>query len=117
MLCVSAAFAVLIAIIIIIARGCSGRRTDVLCGRWDLDGTTVYVFDGEGSGTLELPESSYAFQYVIKDGTVSIDFVDEKAHDSAYEFTVEDDVLTLIGKEEKETSAYTFKKQEDNGSH
>ena len=92
-------------------RNGSGGGTDPLCGKWDLDGTTVYMFDGKGGGALELPQSRYEFRYEIKDGTVSIDFTDDKVRDISYEFTVGSDELTLERKEKNDTIIHKFKKQ------
>lgn len=116
LLYLSAALIVLIIGIVLIVRGCSGGGTDPLCGRWDLDGTTVYVFDGKGGGALELPRSRYEFRYEIKDGTVSIDFADDKVRDVSYEFTVGSDELTLERKEKNDTIIHKFKKQTDDRS-
>ena len=107
---------VLIIGIVLIVRGCSGGGTDPLCGKWDLDGTTVYMFDGKGGGALELPQSRYEFRYEIKDGTVSIDFADDKVRDVSYEFTVASDELTLERKEKNDTVIHKFKKQIDDRS-
>ena len=54
--------AVLILIIVLIVKGCSGG-TDVLKGKWDLDGTTAYEFSGDGNGVLLLPNVTYDFTY------------------------------------------------------
>ena len=116
LLYLSAALIVLIIGIVLIIRGCSGGGTDPLCGRWDLDGTTVYVFDGKGGGALELPQSRYEFRYEIKDGTVRIDFADDKVRDVSYEFTASSDELTLERKEKNDTIIHKFKKQIDDRS-
>ena len=116
LLYLSAALIVLIIGIVLIVKGCSGGGTDALYGRWDLDGTTVYVFDGKGGGALELPQSRYEFRYEIKDGTVSIDFADEKVRDISYESTVGSDELTLERKEKNDTVIHKFKKQTDDRS-
>ncbi len=105
--------AILILCGILLMRGSLGKDRDLLCGRWDLDGTTVYVFDGNGKGTMELPESKYDFQYSIRDSTVNIDFVDEHAQDSSYDFTIQKNQLTLTGKEKQETITYIFKRQKE----
>ena len=116
LLFLSAALIVLIIGIVLIVRGCSGGRTAALYGKWDLDGTTVYMFDGKGGGALELPQNRYEFRYAIKDGTVSIDFADDKVRDISYEFTVGSDELTLERKEKNDTIIHKFKKQTDDRS-
>lgn len=137
----SAALTVLIAaavLIVLAVRGCSGGSTDALggestpdgtaahtfegtggkkdalCGKWDLDGTTVYAFDGMGSGLLELPENEYIFRYEIKDGTVNIDFAEDKVRDISYKFTVDSDELILERKEKNDTVVHKLKKQTGN---
>ena len=113
LLYLSAALIVLIIGIVLIVRGCSGGGTDPLCGKWDLDGTTVYVFDGKGSGALELPGAKYEFRYKIRENTVSLDFSDDKVRDISYEFTVDADKLTIERKEKNDTVIHELKKQPD----
>lgn len=90
--------AVLILIIVLIVKGCSGG-TDVLKGKWDLDGTTAYEFSGDGNGVLLLPNVTYDFTYEIKKDQISIDYENESVRDGTYTFRVEEDKLTLIGGE------------------
>ena len=80
---------VLVLSMIMVLRSC-GHRGDALMGTWDLDGTTVYQFDGNGEGAMILPGKSYAFRYSINEetGTVSIDFEDERATDYTYDYQV-----------------------------
>ena len=68
------------------------------------------MFDGKGGGALELPQSRYEFRYEIKDGTVSIDFADDKVRDISYEFTVGSDELILERKEKNDIIVHKFKK-------
>ena len=90
--------------------------SDELKGRWDLDGTTAYEFDGNGKGSMVLPLNKYPFQYTIdkKEKKISIDFEDEKASDYTYSYVVDADYLTLYGNIGKETSEYVFTKQKQN---
>ena len=80
------------------SQGCSGS-TDVLKGKWDLDGTTAYEFSGDGNGALLLPNVTYEFTYKIKKDQISIDYENESVRDGTYTFRVEEDKLTLIGGE------------------
>ena len=109
-------FSVFLTVLIAFAAvGCSAAdsdSTDPLCGKWDLDGTTVYVFDGNGSGALELPENKYEFRYEINGETVSIDFADDKIQDISYEFAVNSNELTLLRKEKTDTITYKLKMRE-----
>lgn len=107
--CVVIAAAVLLILLIILAfRGCAA--SDPLQGAWDMDGVTVYRFDGNGEGAMLLPTRTYVFHYSVdtKAKTVSIDFEDERASDYTYMFEVTDSKLILSGKEGKETFRYEF---------
>ena len=108
-----AILAVLILIIVLIVKGCSGG-TDVLKGKWDLDGTTAYEFSGDGNGALLLPNVTYEFTYEIKKDQVSIDYENESVRDGAYTFSVDKDKLTLIGGEGTVGGTYTLTRVEEN---
>ena len=98
----------LTAAVILIVRSCT-NAADVLRGTWDLDGITAYQFDGKGKGSLDLPDSSYAFTYEIKDGTLAIDFEDDAARDKTYTFTADKTKLTLT--DNNSADAKTFELQ------
>ena len=89
--------AVMILSIILIVKSCSG--SDVLKGTWNLDGVTVYQFDGNGHGSLNLPSNTYPFTYEIKDNELHIDFESDAARDADYTFSVKNGVLTMTGGE------------------
>ena len=110
---IGGSIAVIVLIVILLCKGCTGG--DVLKGTWDLDGTTVYQFDGKGEGAMILPSNTYTFKYTIneEEKTVSIDFDDEKATDYTYSYTVDKDSLTLYGSVGKESFEYVFTKQDD----
>ena len=66
------AIILLAVLIIVVAKSCSSggdvpNGTDVLSGTWDIDGITVYQFDGKGNGALKLPDNTYSFTYKTKD--------------------------------------------------
>ena len=90
--------AVMILSIILIVKSCSGSG-DALKGTWDLDGVTVYQFDGNGHGSLNLPSNTYPFTYEIKDNELHIDFESDAARDADYTFSVKNGVLTMTGGE------------------
>ncbi len=108
----AAVFAALILAVVLIVYFCT-NGTDVLKGIWDLDGVTVYQFDGKGAGSLNLPSSSYTFTYEIKDGTLAIDFESEAAQDKTYTFTVEKNKLTLKESEGADAKIFELTKRED----
>lgn len=99
---------------VIIIIGCS--KGDVLKGTWDLDGTTVYYFDGSGKGNMILPSNTYSFEYTITEGEklVSIDFEDKRVTDCIYTYKINKDKLILSGSEGEESFSYEFTKTEDN---
>lgn len=107
-----AILAVLVLIIVLIVKGCSGG-TDVLKGKWDLDSTTAYEFSGDGNGALLLPNATYEFTYEIKKDQISIDYENESVRDGTYTFTVEDNTLTLIGGEGTVGGTYTLTRVEE----
>lgn len=90
------ALAALIIGTVLLCKSCSSDKT--LAGTWDYDSITVYRFDHDGKGALELPNSSYVFTYKADGKTLSIDFEDESATDSIYTYTVSQDTLTLVNK-------------------
>ena len=90
---VSGLLAILIGIILGV-RSCSKPS---IIGRWDLDGTTVYRFEKDGKGALELMVGEYAFTYKIEDDTLKIDFIDDVAIDSSYTFEINRNILFLTG--------------------
>lgn len=102
---------VIIVAIILIVKGCSGA-TDALAGTWDLDSNTTYEFDGKGSGAMALPSISYDFTYKIDGNTLVIDYSNESVHDSTYEFTVDGDILTMVGGEGTVGGTYKLTRQE-----
>ena len=88
-------------------------RYDVLKGTWNLDGTTIYQFDGKGEGNMILPQNTYSFKYAVdkEKNMVSIDFEDEKATDFEYSYSVKKKKLTLYGSMGEENFEYVFIKQ------
>lgn len=107
------AVALILLIVLLIFKSCAGG--DVLKGTWDMDGTTMYQFEGDGEGSMILPYNTYSFQYTIdeKKQTVSIDFDDEKANDYTYNYKISEDKLILFGSEGKESFEFVFTKISD----
>lgn len=107
----AAVLIVIVVVIVLIVKGCFGR-TDALAGTWDFDGTMTYVFDGNGTGVMALPSISYDFTYTIDGNTLVIDYSNESVHDSTYEFTVDGDILTMVGGEGTVGGTYKLTRQE-----
>ena len=106
------ALGIVILIIVLIVKGCSGG-SGVLKGKWDLDGTTAYEFNGNGSGALILPNITYEFTYEVKKDQISIDYENDSVRDGTYTFKVEDTTLTLIGGEGTVGGTYTLTRVEE----
>lgn len=103
---------VMILSFVMIVRSCSSAG-DALKGTWDIDGVTVYQFDGKGNGALILPSNTYPFIYGIKDNAVSIDFESDAARDITYSFTVEKDKLIMVSTEDNHEKTFELTKMPD----
>lgn len=107
---------VLVIIIIVISgfvknSGQNSKTVDErLIDTWTTDGVTVYEFDNKGKGAMKLPSAEYKFTYVINDNKLYIDFESEKAIDSDYEYSFENDKLILRGINAT-TGTYTFQRK------
>lgn len=89
--------ALLVAALIFVAIGLIRYNRTTLEGRWDLDGTTVYEFNDDGTGALVLLNAEYEFSYEIKDDVLTIDFLDDYALDARYTFTIEKNIMFWTG--------------------
>ena len=87
----------LLAILIGIAICVRSCTKPSVVGRWDVDGTTAYRFEQDGTGALMLPTTEYKFNYTIEGNVLRIDFVDEAALDANYTFVVQKTTLFLTG--------------------
>ena len=83
------------------------KGNDELKGIWTTDDVTVYEFNGNGTGTMKLPNSEYSFSYILHNNQIYIDFESDKAKDSDYEYSFENDKLILKGIKTT-TGTYTF---------
>lgn len=81
-----------------------------LISSWTTDGITVYEFDKKGEGKLKLPSSEYKFTYTVNNNKLYIDFESDKATDSNYEYSFENDKLILKGIYST-AGTYTFTKK------
>ena len=75
----------------------NNNNKDNLEGSWTTDGVTIYEFNGKGNGVLKVPKEEYKFSYAVNSDKLYIDFVSIKAKDSDYEYTLQNDILTLKG--------------------
>lgn len=86
--------ALVITIIVVIA---NITNKDKLKGTWSTDGITIYQFNGNGEGYLLTSISKYNFIYKADGKKLHIDFKNDKAKDSNYEFNVKNNELNLKG--------------------
>ncbi len=72
---------------------------DPLAGVWKLDDTTVYQFDGRGSGALCTAVDDYSFSYRCKGSNVVLTFGEEKTGNFVYSFEKNEAFLTLTSEQ------------------
>lgn len=113
LIAVLAILLICISIIVIAFTKDKGNINDILYGNWNLDDVTEYYFDGQGNGSLNLPDKAYSFTYEIKDDELSIDFENENARDITYKFVINGNDLTIISDENNETIKYLLTKKID----
>ncbi len=84
-----------------------------ITGTWTVDGITTYRFDEDGEGKLILPEHEFSFDYTVEDDELTMEFEDTGINTAVFTFTVEDDTLILKREEEAGTSEFTLEKTAD----
>lgn len=72
-------------------------KSDKFAGNWSVDGTTYFEFDGKGKGKLKVPTDEYIFSYTIEKNKLHLDYENDKATDSDYEYSFNNDKLHLKG--------------------
>ena len=68
-----------------------------LLGTWAVDDYTSLKFDEDGQGSMLLPESEYAFRYVLENDRLTLHFASSRAKDVSYIVSVYDDSMKLTG--------------------
>ena len=97
---------VLLAVVILLF--CNKKGDKELLGTWATEGNTIYEFQKKDKGKMIVPLKEYNFTYKIEDNKLYIDYEDKNANDAEYEYTVEEDKLTIKG--ERGTFKLTKKK-------
>ena len=87
---------IIIAIIVIVLLFIP-KNKDLLLGSWVTDGGTVYTFEKDGIGSMNVTTFKYEFTYTKDETKISIDFKDDKVIDNVYTYTLEDNKLTISG--------------------
>ena len=72
-----------------------GKNVSELEGIWDLDGNTIYEFDGRGRGIMLTSVDNYTFVYSAENGELIVDFDIDDAMDARFTYTLGGDTLTL----------------------
>lgn len=111
MMCITVVSILLVLIMGLGAMLCS--KNDGFKGIWDLDGTTMYEFNGSGKGAMLLPSNEYMFTYTVdeENKTISIDFASEKANDYTYTYELLRNKLILSGGDGDNYLSYVFTKK------
>ena len=84
-----------------------------IAGTWTVDGITTYRFDENGMGELILPEHEFAFDYTVEEDELTLEFDDSSINTAVFTFTMEDDTLVLKREEKAGTSEFTLEKTAD----
>ena len=84
-----------------------------ITGFWTVDGITNYWFDENGIGELILPEHEFSFNYTVEEDELTLEFEDTSIGTAVFTFTVEDDRLILKREEEAGTSEFILEKTTD----
>lgn len=88
------------------------QSSEELEGTFSYDENVKYQFDGKGKGCMHSGEDEYEYTYTIEEQEIKIDFEKENIRDATYQYKLEKDILTLIGKEGTTGGQYTLKKED-----
>ncbi len=84
-----------------------------LQGVFVYDDNTQYEFDGEGNGCMCIEnEYHYEYTYTINDVLIQMDFKAPEVHDAVYEYSLSDNILTLVGRDGTTGGTYKLTKAE-----
>ena len=76
-------------------------KEDKLKGLWDIDGNTMYEFDGKGNGKLIISSNEYNFTYNLDNNNLFIDFEQKESKDSRYIVNIKQEELVLNNMDEQ----------------
>ena len=74
-------------------------NSSIVQGTWIYDKYTQYAFDGKGRGYLQLETERYEYAYAISGNKLHLDFMNDTLRDCEYDFSIQNNTLTLIGGE------------------
>lgn len=100
---------VLIGLIIFLFVG-PNKQNNALIGTWKYDQYTEYEFYDNGKGCLCVDDVHYEYEYKIAGDKLKLDFTEDIVRDCEYSFTVENNILTLVGGEGTDQGTYKLNK-------
>ena len=75
------------------------NRSNKLQGLWIYDSVTSYEFSLDNKGVMHVSEQNYTFSYKLKGRKLNIDFNSTSVQDCVYKINIEENVLTIEGKQ------------------
>ena len=99
-------FLIIAAVVIVLLVTKKPDISKEIVGSWSTPGGTIYTFNKDNTGEMKVPLNKYPFTYKFVEEKLIIDFKDESAFDPIYEYSIEENVLTLKG----ENGTFTFDK-------
>ena len=75
------------------------KPTDALKGTFIYNENVKYEFNGKGKGALYDKQNKYNYTYSLEGNTIKLNFKDEAVKDASYTFTIQENILTLVGGE------------------
>lgn len=85
--------------------------TEVLVGRWTVDGRTDLLFQKDGSGSMITPERRFTLQWELEDGRLKIQFDNDAVRDVIYTVSGSEDSLVITDTVKDEAEAVSLRKK------
>lgn len=83
---------------------------DALEGSYTYNENVNFDFNGKGKGTLQENGTKYKYTYSLDGNILSINYKSKDKNDVSYIFDLENDILTLINKDDNSGTQYIFRK-------
>ena len=77
----------------------TNAEDNTLIGTFIYNENVKYEFNNNGKGAMYDNETEYPYSYSIEENKLKLDFTDESVRDASYTYSIENDILTLIGGE------------------
>ena len=82
-----------------------------LVGTYIYNENVKYEFKEDGKGAMYDSDTKFEFTYTINDNKLEIDFTLDALHDASYNYTIDGDILTLVGGEGTTGGEYKLQKE------